>query len=136
MIDADGRVRVMDFGLVRSDAYAEPAGPTAVTLGPDNTDLAYALTSLGTIHEELGQPETARPFLRRAVDLRAAGDEDPAELAESRFALARVLWPDAGERAHAHELARQALAAFTAAGAAHADDRVAVEVWIDRHAAP
>ena len=81
-------------------------------LGPRHAFVAYALTGIGVAHWRLGRAEQAIPPLERALAIREASEPDPAQVAETRFALARALWDAGRERARALQLAAAARAAF------------------------
>jgi eukaryotic-like serine/threonine-protein kinase len=100
-------------------AYFTPRVP------PEHPDLALALTCRGRALVDLGQPAVARPVLERALALRAAG-APPSEMGKTHFALARAL--PRTERAHALELANQALAELRTTRSTR--DIAAVEAWL------
>jgi hypothetical protein len=64
------------------------------------------------------------------MTLRQAGDTPPDEIAETRFALARALWDGKGDRARAHELAKQAREGLSGASAQVTRARAAVDAWL------
>lgn len=76
--------------------------------------LAKSLLALGNVERELGNVNTAAEHLTRALELREGEPAPPAELAEARFALARVLV--GRERERAVGLAQQALRDYQEAG--------------------
>ena len=76
-------------------------------IGPDHPFLAYPLTGMGRALLAIGRPKEARAPLERALWIRDAHEPDPAERAETRFALAQVLWA-AGDQTRAAALAGKA----------------------------
>ncbi len=86
------------------------------TLGKGHPDTAYALTCLGRAHIGAGAPAAALPPLRKALALRETNPGDPADLAETQFALARALWVTKTDRRRAVELATASRAAYAAGG--------------------
>ena len=78
------------------------------TVGPEHRSIAPVLSALGEAWTERGRPELGRPALERALVIRQGRGEDPFDLADTQFALARALWSDESQRPRARELARQA----------------------------
>jgi hypothetical protein len=76
-------------------------------VGPDDAFLAVPLTGLGEALLADGRPAEARAPLERALRIREGREPDAAARAETRFALARALWP-AGDRRRALALASAA----------------------------
>jgi len=76
-------------------------------LTADHPFIAYPLTGLGRAELALGRPDEALPVLRRALRIREASEPDPAERAETRFALAQALRAT-GARLTAIEMAQRA----------------------------
>jgi tetratricopeptide (TPR) repeat protein len=91
---------------------AEVAYERAVKLdrqsGVDADVLAWALTGLGSAR--LGQKRSAAAAapLEEALKIRVAAHAPPAQLAETRFALARALWSQPNEKARALALGESA----------------------------
>jgi len=106
-------------------------------LGPDHPLVAYPLTGLGEALRSLAEPADALAPLERALIIRTTHEVDPAELAATRFALARVLWdvpgPRGRDRARARALAEQARDAYAAAGEAKTADLAEVRAWLSEH---
>jgi serine/threonine-protein kinase len=86
------------------------------TLGKQHPDTAYALACIGRARLGTGAARSALAPLRRALELREANPGDPADLAESQFALARALWDTGGDRQRAIELAKNSRDGYAAAG--------------------
>ncbi len=99
------------------------------SFGPGSPPLAYPLTGLGEAALGEGDPAAARVHLERAMTLREGGT--PADLARTRFALAKALVVE--ERERAIDLARGASDGFASAGPAYAGDRTEVETWLEAH---
>ncbi len=66
--------------------------------------ISYPLTGLGQARLALGEPSVAVAPLEHALRLRET-THDPADVAETRFALARALWDSRGDRGRARWLA-------------------------------
>jgi tetratricopeptide (TPR) repeat protein len=75
-------------------------------IAPDKLYEPDALTCVGEAQLVLGRRDLARAALERAVTLERRVDR--GELAWSRFALARALWPSPSERVRARALAERA----------------------------
>jgi serine/threonine-protein kinase len=86
------------------------------TLGAEHPDTAYALTCIGRAHLGTNAARSALKPLRRALAARESNPGDPADLAETRFALARALWATREDRPSAIALAEQSRDAYAAAG--------------------
>ena len=87
------------------------------TLGKDHPDIAYALTCIGRAHLGAGSPRSALKPLRTALASREANPGDAADLAQTRFELARALWATGGDRARAIALAEQSRDGYAGVGA-------------------
>jgi tetratricopeptide (TPR) repeat protein/tRNA A-37 threonylcarbamoyl transferase component Bud32 len=96
-------------------------------LAPDDARLALPLKGLGLIALADGSFELARERLEQALAL-VDGDNEPQELADLRFALARALRGASVEPERAAELAELARTGFDALGLA--DRRDAVAAWL------
>lgn len=97
-------------------------------LGPDHPELAEDLTGLAQALLSLGRAAEARVPAARALQIREVRPVPAALVAETRFVLARALWPLAAERSRARELAEQARAALAAGKDAEA--LAAVDAWL------
>jgi len=104
------------------------------SFGADAPPLAFPLTGTGECLVALGKPAEAVPTLERALALRAA--DDRTELARTRFALARALWPEPSSRPRARELATRARDDYRAASLTHARELGDVEAWLGAHGGP
>ncbi len=100
------------------------------TRGDDHPDLAYALTSLGLLDVQSGDPSTAVERLERALKLRGGRGLDPNLLARTQYALAQALHATGGDHPRARELATKARDTF--AKGKHPDPKAAkaVERWL------
>ena len=83
--------------------------------GKDHRLLAGALTAEGSAHAALGDAKAAG-FLERAGRLRDAHRARPELSAETRFALAGVLWANPAQRPRARKLAAAARGGYAEAG--------------------
>ena len=84
-------------------------------------ELARALTGLGVVHTALGEYDAAQRALERALE---------PELAETRFALARALWPDRAHRRRARDLATLARDGYRETGDRRGAQLAEVEAWL------
>ena len=101
--------------------FARAEATFAKATSTDHPVIADALTGRALSALSLGRAAEAVELLERAVKLRGAPDVDPADLAESRFALARALRTTGGDPARSRALAEQALAVWRDRGAGYAD---------------
>jgi tetratricopeptide (TPR) repeat protein len=101
-------------------------------LGADHPHVATSLTHLGQALDANGQSTQALAALEQALALRTRRADQPAALAHTRIALAKVLWRQPAQ----HERAR-ALAQDAAQGSREesADRRDAV-AWLETHRGP
>jgi serine/threonine protein kinase len=81
-------------------------------LGLDDRNLAYALTGIGQTYLAEDDAGSALAPLERAFKIREVHETDPAQRAETSFALARALWEANRDRARARGLAEQARQGF------------------------
>ena len=109
-------------------------------LRPEHPRVAQPLVGLAEVALARRAPGKAVPLAERAVAIRAAGEDSVSAeaLAEARFVLARALWAaPAGkgrDRPRALSLAREALAAYEAAGEATQQERDEVRTFLAEHA--
>src|SRR5262249_46715010 len=97
--------------LLGRHAEAEAAYEKAIHLfrRSGNTDLlAWSLTGLGRARLGKQQPFTAVAPLEEALAIRVEKHASPAQLSETRFALARALWSHPEDRPRALALAASA----------------------------
>lgn len=95
-------------------------------LPANHEDLSYSYDGIGQSLLGLGRFTEAREALERALELRGP---DPLDLAETRFGLAKALWPEPGERTRARKLAEEAATDYATAGS---DDKAkAVQAWLE-----
>jgi tetratricopeptide (TPR) repeat protein len=87
--------------------------------GEEDKVFAWALTGMGEDLIGLGRAAEAVAPLRRALALRETPPTIPAQLASSRFALARALWDEGVDRASARSLAALARAEVAPAAGEH-----------------
>jgi tetratricopeptide (TPR) repeat protein/predicted Ser/Thr protein kinase len=98
-------------------------------LGPDDVKVANSLAGLGRARHGLGHSVAARADLERALAIFVARQSSLADLAETHFALALVLW-DAGEHERALELGRQALEGYEQQEMGAEADLREVQAWL------
>jgi tetratricopeptide (TPR) repeat protein/predicted Ser/Thr protein kinase len=97
-------------------------------VGPAYPLVAAPLTGLGQALFAKGRPAEARAPLERALAIREAQAVDASQLATTRFALARALWPE--DRDRARQLAARAEEGFAAA---KNPDATEVAAWRKAH---
>jgi eukaryotic-like serine/threonine-protein kinase len=95
---------------------------------------SYPLTGLGQARLARGEPRLAIAPLERALSLREALPGNVADVAETRFALARALWDASRERARARKLAKDARAEYaTALDAQAKSEGQRIDAWLASH---
>jgi len=100
----------------------------------ESPTLSYPLTGLGQARLALGQAERAMAPLEHALRLREGAPGNAANLAETRFALARALWDAAGDRRRARRLAEEARDGYAHAPDAEArSEHQRVDAWLSSH---
>jgi len=108
------------------------------SLGPEHADLAYPLKGLGLAYLSRGQPREALAPLERALALRtqSAAANDPQEVAEIRWGLARALRALGRAPARARELAEAAATGYRSLGSESAERVQEISRWLaaDAHA--
>jgi eukaryotic-like serine/threonine-protein kinase len=97
-------------------------------LGSDAGPLAPALTGIGISYLAEGKPTSALIPLERAVKIREGQNVDPADEAETSFALARALWDSGRDRFRARQFAESARGIYVKSKMER--ERAAVETWI------
>ena len=109
-------------------------------LGPEHPEVARTLEAVAhALIEGSAHFDRAAALAERALSIYAAHpEEDPTNVADARFALARALW-DASEplrdRARAHQLATEALATFEASPGRPREARAAA-AWLAQRTSP
>jgi len=101
------------------------------SLDPEHPHLAFPLTSIGECLVERGEVAEARPLLERALAIRLKHASAPSIAAETRFALARALWPQSLQRQRALELAEAALSSLGSEPAL-AEMQLQVANWLSK----
>jgi eukaryotic-like serine/threonine-protein kinase len=102
-----------------------------VQIGPDHLWTAHASTALGNTLMAQGRTAEAREVLEKALRIREKSEPITERVAQTRFALARVLWR-AGSRVRAVALAQAAHDAYERAPSARKEaDEVAA--WLGDH---
>lgn len=94
--------------------------------GEDHPDVAYGLTCEGEALAAMGDCESARPKLERALEIRIAKDVSADYRARTEFQLARC----STERGRARELAQAARARYAEAGAGFTDEVAEIDRWL------
>ena len=101
----------------------------ASQLPEGHPDLAYPLLGLAQLEHRRGDAAAAVAHAERALAIREAHDNDPPELARTRWLLARVL-TDLDQRERAQAAAVRAREGFAALGPAFAADVAAIDAWM------
>lgn len=101
--------------------------------GKDHPTLAVPLAEHARCLYDAGDATAGRVAAERAVAIGAHQEIDPTDLAIAQFSLARALWSSVADRARAIELARAALAAYSAGPTAATPDMHEVEHWLATH---
>jgi serine/threonine-protein kinase len=110
---------------------ARDAFDEALKIEQSERMLAYPLTGLGKVKTAQGEPRGAVAPLERALRIREAVENDPTQLAETRFALAQALWDSGDDRARAVSVATTAKREYAAE---HASSELGeVETWLASH---
>lgn len=103
-------------------------------LGPDHASVATGLTTLGHVRLALGRPASAVEGLERALKIREDVEQDPEEIATTKFLLARALTEtnvaSADDRAHARNLAAEAREGLADAGPGAAVTVAEIDTWL------
>lgn len=102
-------------------------------LGPEHPDVATALTGIAQESLALGRFPAARAAAERALAIREQPETPVFEQSETRFALARALWPDTAARTRARTLVAQARDGFVAAGGAGTKALGELTTWLRDH---
>jgi tetratricopeptide (TPR) repeat protein len=90
------------------DAYQRALPILERATAPNHPLVAYALVGLAEVALARHDFAAARPWAERAAEIRERGEVMPSERAQTRFLLARALWPDEDQRPRARTLAEQA----------------------------
>jgi tetratricopeptide (TPR) repeat protein len=102
----------------------------------ESAAFATALTGLGEDLVALGRAGEAQGPLERALTLREQRPLGAADLASTRFALAKALWESGRDRERARSLAARAGETFRAAFARHGGFRATldeIDRWVAAH---
>ena len=102
-------------------------------LDADSNTVADALSGMGASYLGDSRPANAVVVLERALRIREANNVPAAEVAQTKFALARALWDSGQDRTRAWHLAVDARALF--AKAALTPSAGQVEDWLAGHRA-
>jgi tetratricopeptide (TPR) repeat protein len=115
------------------DYYQRALGAFAKTLDPEHPHVAYALTGIGDCYLALGNLDDAVEPLERALRIREKAGVGGAAMAETRFALAEVLWDSRRDRKRAVELAKLAREGYATEGDKSTKDLGIVDRWLERN---
>jgi tetratricopeptide (TPR) repeat protein len=99
-------------------------------LGPDHPKIAHALTAIGELDLEAGEPANAAARARRAVAIYAVRLGEYEEEFDARFLLARALVTLGEDRSLAHALALDARAGYRAAPGNRPERLGEIERWL------
>jgi tetratricopeptide (TPR) repeat protein len=114
------------------DYFARALDILRKSQGPEHADLALPLKGLGLVHLSRGQPREALAPFERALALRtqSAAANDPQELAEIRWGLARTLRALGRDPARARALAEAAAAGYRSLGSESAERVQEILRWL------
>jgi tetratricopeptide (TPR) repeat protein len=98
-------------------------------VGPQHPWTAYPLTALGKALVAEQRSREAVPVLKRALRIRESSEPNPELVAQTRFALARALWPLPDERPAAKKLAIAARDDFRGLPR-HENQAAEIEMWL------
>jgi len=104
---ADGLVAARELGEAATH-YQHALDQWEEQLGAEHPLLAYALTGLARVRLAVDDPSGALELLERALELRRHEREDPINVAETSWLLARALWATDGDQTRVLELVRTA----------------------------
>ncbi len=113
------------------ELYAEVSADWSETLGNDDPALALPLLAAAQLELREGRPAAAVALARRAVVLRSEEGQDPVDLAQAQFTLARATSPNPRDETETEslELAREALKAL-AGSPERAGLRAEIQAWL------
>jgi tetratricopeptide (TPR) repeat protein len=100
------------------------------SLGPSHPDLATSLAGIGEILLDRRQGAEALPLVERALRLRRAATNEPIELGDLRFLVARALRLTGKDPARAKRLAEEARADYRRIGDVRKKELAAVQAWL------
>jgi serine/threonine-protein kinase len=100
-------------------------------LGPDHPYMSYALTGIGISYLGEGKASNALAPLEQALKIRLVSEPEPAERAETTFALARALWASGQSRARSRILAEEAQTSYERASVTN--EAASVKSWLRAH---
>jgi tetratricopeptide (TPR) repeat protein len=118
------------------DAYQRALPILEAATAPDHPMVAYALVGLAEVALARHDSAAARPWAERAAEIRERGEVMPSERAQSRFLLARALWPDEHERPRARTLAEQARDGYAEHREGSEAQLAEVVAWLAAHDRP
>tara|TARA_R110002073_G_scaffold245044_5_gene407574 strand:- start:117379 stop:120243 length:2865 start_codon:yes stop_codon:yes gene_type:complete len=99
------------------------------SVGADHPFSAYALACVGNAKLESGNPESAIPYLEKALRIRTRGEAEDIELAESLFQLSEALGKSGRDRPLAKKYALRARTILASTGT-HEKLLAEVNDWI------
>ncbi|HEY4244655.1 MAG TPA: serine/threonine-protein kinase [Kofleriaceae bacterium] len=100
----------------------------AKALGEQHPAIAHIWNGRGQLEAARGNFDAAKPMLEHAVAMREKNGGDATDLAESRFALAKVIAKE--DPARAKHLAEQARDVYASSGPGFADRAKAIDAWL------
>jgi tetratricopeptide (TPR) repeat protein len=104
---ADALVAARELGEAATH-YQRALDQWEEQLGADHPRLAYALTGLARVRLAVGDPGVALELLERALELRRHEREDPINVAETSWLLARAMSASGADQERMLELVRTA----------------------------
>jgi len=113
--------------------FATALGVVRRELSSNHETLSQVLHGLGEARLAEGQPDAAIPLLHEALAIRETSEVDELLTANTRFALARALWPSGTKRNRARLLAASAREVYQRHHSA--DKERSVVTWLTSHRA-
>ncbi len=98
----------------------------------EHPNTARVLLALGTTASALGKQALALESVERALTLRTTTNQPVADIAESRFALAKIVF-DGKDKELAIELAERAGREYAGLGESYGEAKQEVDSWLQQH---
>jgi tetratricopeptide (TPR) repeat protein len=114
-------------------SYTRASEIWLATGGADHPSLANTLHGLAEVAWKRGQVQETIEHAERSVAISTKAENDPLDLAEAQFLLARALWKRGKDRPRAAELAASARDSYADAGERRAEQVAEIEAWLGNH---